>query len=101
MKPQTKEELLQEIKKDYALLRYYNCLYGYFLIVDEQLYCPNKFIINELKQVIFNLLTANPNEDFSLKKITADNFLLLYAQGEIVCDVTSNVYQCYNSSEEN
>ena len=101
MKPQTKEELLQEIEKDYALLRYYNCLYGYFLIVDEQLHCPNKFIINELKQVIFNLLTANPNEDFSLKKLTADNFLLSYAQREIVCDVTSNVYQNYNSSEEN
>ena len=100
MKIQTEEELVQEIKKYYALLRYYNCLYEYHLIEDKTNLDSNVFIINELKQAILNLLTANPNEDFSLKEATGDNFLISYMYRNIICDVTRSVYQYYNQSDD-
>ena len=98
MKIQTEEELVQEIKKYYALLRYYNCLYGYYLMEDKTNLYSKAFIINELKQAILNLLIANPNEDFSLKETMGNKFLELYMHGGIICGVTKRVYQYHNQS---
>ena len=100
MKIQTEKELVQEIKKYYALLRYYNCLYEYYLMEDKTNLDSKAFIINELKQAILNLLIANPNEDFSLKETMGNNFLELYMHGGIIFDVTRKVYQYHNQSDD-